>query len=69
MTEGPNLVDTLKKLRSNAPEWYDRYIALFEQDYKYQLAKLLNARAEEVCRQQGIVAALSSHLHILNLAK
>lgn len=69
MSDNPPLQEILKKLRSNAPDWFDRYVEQYERDYNFHLSKLLTAKPEETLRQQGIVACMNAHLALLKLCK
>jgi hypothetical protein len=63
------MLEILKKLRSNAPEWFEKYIAEYESEYLRQYASLLTAPTDKVLRQQGVVSAMDHHLAILKQVK
>ena len=62
------MLEILKKLRSNSPEWYARYVTEYEHDYSRNMNTLLSCAPDQLARMQGICAAQSSHLLILKQA-
>ena len=63
------MIEILKKLRSNTPEWYERYVAAYEAECARQFTALLNAPPESLPKQQGVMAAHQHHLELLKQAK
>jgi hypothetical protein len=63
------LIEILKKLRSNSPEWFDRYVAAYEAECGRQFTALLTAPPESLAKQQGVMAAYHHHLELLKQAK
>jgi hypothetical protein len=63
------LHEILQKLRSNAPEWYEKYVHAFEDEYRKQVATLLNCSTDQLARQQGVCAQYAHHLRILKAAQ
>jgi hypothetical protein len=62
------MLEILKKLRSNSPEWYERYVIAFETEASKQVITLLSCPQEQLARQQGVCAAFASHLEKLKQA-
>lgn len=63
------MLEILKKLRSNSPEWYDRYVAAFEDEGARAIITMLSCPPEQLQRQQGVCAVFTSHLEKLKQAK
>lgn len=61
--------ETLKKLRSNAPEWFDKYVEAYETECGRHFLAMLSAKPEDLARQQGVTAAYHHHLEVLKAAK
>jgi hypothetical protein len=66
--EEDTLLWALRKLYKAEPGWFVEYGKRYEKDYEIQYSALLTAAGDKLPRQQGICAAMDSHLRLLKLA-